>query len=419
MTQTPWRVVGGPLGTHTTGRARSLAGWAGIIVALTAVPVLIALALRSWCLVNGFGGQAPLWRACYSDLPAVLGSLRAGEPTSDPIVTGAATRLLAALVPGTGSSAQAAFVILYALLALSLLAVCALAVAAYRPEQPERALLLVLCPALPLGLLVSADLLGVTLATLGLLAWRLRHDATAGALLVLAVFSRSYALILLVVVLALAVRTGRSVRRLGLGALAGLGVVGALAAVMGWRWITTPLTQWWEAGQSYGSLWILPMLEGHPIPQPATPWLALAGWVLAGTVVLWVAGRPGAAPAAGDLALVGVVAVLLTSTAVPVQASLWLVPLVALSSLTWRDMLIWAGAEVLYFPMVWLYLGGLENPSRGLPAGWYSVFLLLRLAGMAYLAWRAVGVGTGSAATRDSSPRRSPSPAAASDPAAI
>lgn len=390
VTQTPWRVVGGPLGAHTTERARSLAGWAGILVGLTAVPVLVALALRGWCLVNGFGGQVPLWRACYSDLPAMLGALRAGEPSADPIVTAAVTRALAAVVPGSGSSGQATFVILYALLALVLLAVSALAVAAYRARRPERALLLVLCPALPLGLLVSADLVGVMLAVLALLAWRLRHDVPAGALLVLAAFSRSYALILVIVVLALAIRTGRGLRRLGLGALAGLGVVGLLTAAMGWEWITTPLTQWWDSVPSYGSLWVLPTLAGHPVPQPATPWIALAGWVLAGTVVLWVAGRPGRPTASGDLAVVGVVAVFLASTAVPVQASLWLVPLIALSALTWRDMIIWAGAEVLYFPMVWLYLGGLENPSRGLPAGWYAVFLVLRLAAMAYLAWRVV-----------------------------
>lgn len=393
MTQSPWRVVGGPLGRHTTNRARSLQGWAGLLVGLTAVPVLIALALRGWCLVHGFSGQVPLWRACYSDLPSMLGSLRAGGVTGDPIVTAAATKVLAALVPGTGSSAQSAFVILYALLALPLLAVCALAVAAYRDRQPERALMLLLCPALPLGLLVSADLFGVTLAVLALLAWRLRYDATAGVLLVLAVFSRSYALILVVVLIALAVQTGRSLRRLGLGSLMGLGVVGVLTAAMGWQSITAPLTQWWDTVPSYGSLWVLPALGGHSIPQPATPWIALAGWILAGTAVLWLSGRPGQPPAAGDLALVGVVAVLLTSTAVPVQASLWLVPLVALSSLTWRDMLIWAGTEVLYFPMVWLYLGGLENPDRGLPAGWYSFFLLLRLAGIGYLAVRALRVG--------------------------
>lgn len=408
MTQTPWRVMGGPLGAHTPDRARSLAGWAGLVVTLTAIPVLTALALRSWCLFHGFGGQVPLWRACYSDLPAMLGSLRAGEPTGDPIVTATVTKVLAAVVPGTGSSAQSAFVIVYALLALLLLAVCAVAGTAYRVGQPERGLLLVLCPALPLGLLVSADLVGVTLAVLALLAWRMRHDASAGALLVLAVFSRSYALILVVVVLALAVRSGRSLRRLGLGGLVGLGAVGALGAAMGWAWITTPLTQWWDSVPSYGSIWVLPTLAGHPIPQPATPWIALAGWVLAATVVLWVAGRPGRPATSGDLAVVGMVAVLLASTSVPVQASLWLVPLVALSSLSWRDMLIWAGTEVLYFPMVWLYLGGLENPSRGLPGGWYSVFLLLRLAGMAYLAWRIVA-GSGPSPGRGDIVRRSAS----------
>ena len=95
-------------------------------------------------------------------------------------------------------------------------------------------------------------------------------------------------------------------------------------------------------------------------------------------------------PALADVALLGVAAVLVTSTAVPVQASLWLVPLAAMSSLPRRDVLIWAGAEILYFPMVWLYLGGLENADRGLPGAWYVLVLALRVGAIAYLVWRIV-----------------------------
>jgi hypothetical protein len=38
--------------------------------------------------------------------------------------------------------------------------------------------------------------------------------------------------------------------------------------------------------------------------------------------------------------------------------------------------------------MVWLYLGGLSKADRGLPPAWYSVFLVLRVAGVLYLVWR-------------------------------
>ncbi|MCA1783379.1 MAG: hypothetical protein ABR500_06400 [Dermatophilaceae bacterium] len=390
MTQTPWRVLGGPLGAHTSPRLRSTAGWARLAALLAALPVLAALALRSWCLSNGFGGQAPLWRACYSDLPAALGAIRLGDAVGEPVVTALALEAVAAVVRGTDAGAMSTYVVVWGLVSLVAVAMLAVAVAAYRIDQPDRALLLVLSPVLPLTLLISADIAGVTLAVLGLLALRRRLDILSGVLLALAVFSRSYALIVVVVVLAGTVGSGRDPRRFLAGLAGGTAVVVALAAALGPTILTEPLRRWWETSPSYGSVWLLPTFAGAPIPQGVAPWLALAGWLVAAALVVWVVRAAPRAPALADVALIGVAAVLVTSTAVPVQASLWLVPLVALSSLPWRDMLIWAGAEALYYPMVWLYIGGLERADRGLPAGWYAFFLLLRLSGIAYLGYRAL-----------------------------
>lgn len=391
MSQTPWRVMGGPAGAHTAPQVTSAAGWARLAVLLTALPVLAALALRGWCLGNGWGGQAPLWRACYSDLPSALTTLRGGGEASEPVVTALAVRLVAAPVRAADVSAQSTYVLLWAMVGLVLLALIAVATAAYRLDDPSRALLVVLSPVVPLTLLLSAEILGVALAVLALLAWRRRLDAAAGVLLALAVFSRSYALILVLVLLAVAARSGRSPRAL----LAGLG--GAAAAIVGVAAllgeldrITQPVRDWWDAVPSYGSVWLLPSLAGFPVPTWLTPWLVLAGWVAAAALVFWYVGAARRTPATADVALLGVGAVLVTGSVVPVQASLWLVPLVALSALPWRDMLIWAAAEVLYYPMVWLYLGGLQEPDRGLPAGWYAFFLLLRLAAIGYLMWRVV-----------------------------
>jgi uncharacterized membrane protein len=89
-----------------------------------------------------------------------------------------------------------------------------------------------------------------------------------------------------------------------------------------------------------------------------------------------------------EVALVLVAVALLTGKAFPVQASLWLLPLVALCGLRWRAHLVWAGAEALHFVMVWLYVGGLSKPDRGLPPGWYAVFLVIRVAAVAYLVWQ-------------------------------
>jgi hypothetical protein len=80
-----------------------------------------------------------------------------------------------------------------------------------------------------------------------------------------------------------------------------------------------------------------------------------------------------------------------TGKAVPVQAGLWLLPLIALVGMQWRDHLIWAGFEATYFVAVWLYIAGLSKPDRGLPPRWYSTLLIMRLAAMLFLAvqvWR-------------------------------
>jgi hypothetical protein len=79
---------------------------------------------------------------------------------------------------------------------------------------------------------------------------------------------------------------------------------------------------------------------------------------------------------------------LVTGKSFPVQSSLWLVPLVALCGIRWRDHLVWAGAEAMHFVAVWLYVGGLSKPDRGMPPQWYAVFLLLRILAVLYLVWR-------------------------------
>jgi hypothetical protein len=77
-----------------------------------------------------------------------------------------------------------------------------------------------------------------------------------------------------------------------------------------------------------------------------------------------------------------------TGTTLTPQASLWLLPFVALVGLRWRDHLIWAGVEAAYFVAVWLYIAGLTTPDRGLPAPDYAAFLLARVLVVVYLAVR-------------------------------
>ncbi|MDQ2756845.1 MAG: hypothetical protein M3Y71_09830, partial [Actinomycetota bacterium] len=141
----------------------------------------------------------------------------------------------------------------------------------------------------------------------------------------------------------------------------------------------------------FGSVWLLPQLAGYPLPPGAVTSLAVLGWVAAlvtGALLALAAPRR---PTVAEVSLVMVAIVLATGKSVPVQSSLWLVPLVALVGLAWRDHLVWAGAEALHFGAVWLYIAAISVPDRGLPAGWYATFLVLRLTAMLWLVnrtWR-------------------------------
>ena len=83
--------------------------------------------------------------------------------------------------------------------------------------------------------------------------------------------------------------------------------------------------------------------------------------------------------------------VLATAPSLPLSASLWLVPLVALAGLRWRDHLLWAGAEAVHFVAFWLHRSAAFDPNHGLPDGWYAVATVVRVAAIAWLAacaWR-------------------------------
>ena len=119
----------------------------------------------------------------------------------------------------------------------------------------------------------------------------------------------------------------------------------------------------------------------------------MLGWVLALAVGAVLALTPQRRPAVAEVSLVMLAIVLVTGTTLTPQASLWLLPLVALVGLRWRDHLIWAGVEAAYFVAVWLYIAGLTTPDRGLPGRDYAVFVLARVAAVVYLAVRRLAPG--------------------------
>lgn len=372
-----------------------------LVALLAAVPVLAALWKQGPCLDEGWGGTEPFWRFCYSDLAVGVqtagaeGGLTAylfGDvPLDQPPLTGGLVALIAGLGPGEGPLATQRWVMgVWAVLAVVGLVLLSWWVRT-APGHRGDPLQVVLAPVAALTVLLSPDLLGVVLATGGLWAWSRRQPVLAGALLGAGVMARTYPALLLLVVAVHAWRTGRE---RDLGRLAGSAVaVAALVAlpllVLSPDTLTFSLSRWLDSPAGLGSIWYLPTLAGSPWPASVLTVVAVLGVLVAVVLgALLALGAP-STPRLAAVALVVVAVVLVTGKSFPVQTSLWLVPLVAMAGLRWREHLMWALAEGVHFVAVWLYLGGLQNPDRSLPVSWYAVALLARVAAVAFLAVRA------------------------------
>lgn len=394
-------VVGGPLGRHTSARARSWLSTVTPLLVLSSAMVGLGVAQRGHCVANGWNGTEQFWRGCFSDLPALyrIGNLDAGlggylsgaANVDHPVLTGSLMALVGGLVPAGDVLDQTRwYFLLWAVLAAVLVAATVYLTAATRPRHAGDAAIVAASPLLVIAPLVSSDVFGVALVAAGLWAWSRRHPVLAGVLLGLAATARTYPLLVLLALVLLGLRSGRLavVGRVLAGAAATVAVVLLPFVVSNPDAVTAPFSAWANAGAGLGSPWIVPELLGRPLPNGAVTALAVVGVVTAVLAGALFALGTDRRPSVAEVSLVLVALVLVTGKSFPVQASLWLLPLVALCGVRWRDHLVWVTAEAMHFAMVWLYIGGMSKADRGLPGPWYAVFLVLRVAAVLYLVWR-------------------------------
>lgn len=408
--------VGGVAGRRVAPGRR---GWwtvARVLVVCAMGMLSLAAVEKSHCAAVGWSTPDMFFHACYSDLPVVYqqSGLAAGNAPyaaashghylQQPVLSGLAMWTTAHLVP-TGTVVTQErwyFTIWTVVIALCLVGLVLVTVASAR-GRPWDAAHVALSPLIVPIALISPDIIGVLLATAGLLAWSRRRPVLAGVLLGLAVTARTYPILLILVIGLLAVRAGRTRQWL---ALAGTAVATIAVIVFPWlaanaSGVLSTYDGWRSAPAGYGSPWLIagiwgPQLGGHDLPgflaQALAPSsvtrLAAVGWVLAlvaGAVLALGAPRR---PRVAQVALVVVGIVLITGKSFPVQSSLWLLPLIALALPRWREHLIWFGAEAAYFVAVWLYAASATTPTRGLPGRAYVWFLVIRLLVVAMLVAR-------------------------------
>jgi len=394
------QVIGGPRGRHAAP-GPSWQVTAALLAALASIPVAFGVLLRIPCLRTGWVGEGQFWNACYSDLPNAYrdGGLAAGlggflqgaegaPTTGQPPLTGLALTAVAGLVPSAEreSSRVAWYFALWAV-ALTVLLLVIVWLVASSSRRPWSAAHVALSPVVALVGFVSADLLGVALASAGMWAWGRRRPGAAGILLGLAISARSYPVLILLAIGLLALRSGR-LRDFGRAASQAVITVGV---VYGGLWLLHPeaarssLEGWATATAGYGSPWLLPQLAGHPLPTGVVTGLAVVGWVVAVLVGAVLALSSARRPTLAEVSLVMVAIVLVTGKSFTVQSSLWLVPLVAWCLVQWRDHLIWAGAEALNFVAVWLTIAATKVPDRGMPNPWYAFFSMVRVLAVLWL----------------------------------
>ncbi len=407
------QVIGGPAGRRlasTTGVWRA----ATVLVLLSVFTLGFGVVQKEHCRARGWNTPDQFWHACYSDIPVLYGSVGlagSGRPglvsavdsgTLGPPLQATAMWAVSTVVDGGKATlGPRRYFDLSAIVLGGALVITVMLVTAAGDRRPWDAAHVALAPVVVTAGLLSYDLLAVALVTGSLVAWSRRRPLAAGILLGLAVDTRPLTAVIGVAVLAVALRAGR----LREGAVFG---AAAAACWLGIRLVLFPglgaglshAWQAWKAGTAgYGSIWLVPQLLADSRPDTATWWYtgpalsasaattaSLLGIVavLAVGVVLTLVTRD--RPRIAHVALFMLAGTLLVSKSVPVQASLLLVPLVALCGLRWRDHLLWAAAEVSYFVGTWLYIAASTKPDRGLPAGFYLVLLLWRLAMFGWLA---------------------------------
>jgi uncharacterized membrane protein len=397
-------IIGGPLGRYAAAARRTATtGWqpaAAVLVGLSSLTVALGVLQKGHCLTTGWSTPDQFWHACYSDLPVSSGVGHAmpylsGAPHLDqPLISGVVMWLVGLAVPdGSVLARQQWYFGLWAVLVAIIVMVLVVVTAASVPRAPWRAAHVALSPVLVLAGMVSVDLLGVLLASVALWAWGRNKVLLAGFVLGLAISARTYPLVLLVAIGLLAVRSGK------LGAwsrLAGTALATCLAVSLPWLVLNADglfavYRSWWRSAAGYGSVWLVSGLLGQSLPQGRVTVLVILGWVVAILVAAAFALSLDRRPTVAEVSLVMLVIVVVTGKAVPVQAALWLLPLIALVGLKWRDHLLWAGVEAIYFVAVWLYIAGISKPDRGLPPGLYAFLTMLRMAAWLFVlvqVWR-------------------------------
>lgn len=404
------QLIGGPAGRRArTGGHR---WWNPLrIMVLVLVAVFgLGMAQKSTCYSSGWflPGDAQYIHACYSDIPHLY-TTRGFDadlvPYFDsipeqiskapdihyleyPVLTGLFMEVASWLTPhGDQPHPEQDYWLVNSGMLLFCAIVLLVCVSRTNRRRPWDGLFIALSPALALTATINWDLFAVALASAGMLMWSRSRPLAAGVLIGLATAAKLYPVLLLGALFLLCLRAGR----LRAFAAALLGTVGAWLAVNlpvilfaheGWAQFYTFSR---NRPTDYGSLWLIIMERTHdPLSGVTAYATALMLLLCCGIAALALYARR--RPRIGQLAFLVVAALLVSNKVYSPQYVLWLLPLAVLARPRWRDLLIWQGAEVLYFLGIWMRLAYVTGAKHhGLTADAYHLAIGVHLLGILYL----------------------------------
>ncbi len=396
-----------------------------VVLAVACIAWLLAMVQKAPCAADHWGGEPTRYaQMCYSDVPYLYvsrGFAEAALPYADsdgrypdleyPVLIGYFAHVSARVTqmlhgspdvadrgevsvdslysrPDVEAERQDFFVVTAVLLAPFLLLSAWFLAGAHR-GRPWDAMAFAAAPVLVLSGLVNWDVLAITCLAGALWAWSRGRPLLSGVLVGLGTATKLYPLFLLGAFLVVALRRGQ----MGAFAKAVAGAVAAWAAVDlpamlygwdGWRgfWSFNA-----DRGADLGSLWLVASDLGASVTPATINRVSAVAFLLVCVGVLVLGLRARHVPRVPQLAFLVLVGFLVVNKVYSPQYVLWLLPLAVLARPRWRDLLVWQAGELLYFVMVWMYLGGYTAPATsGAHDVAYEWAIVIRVLAELYLA---------------------------------
>ena len=332
------------------------------------------------------------YRLCYSDLPVFYQTRGLGAGMSPfgleyPVLTNAfigfsrslALMFGAKLSPSDSQQILASANIFAAVNALLLffcfLVVCAACVELGRQHRQFDVLMVSTAPVVLAAGLVSWDMFGVALATLGTLFWSRKRPLLAGIFWGAGAAAVFHPLLFVIPVICLCLRAERieELSNMLVGFVLAFGIPMGLVNFFAPQQAAVYWTTLFHRSAELGSFWYVLKLMGiNPTTLGAIQVLLI---ILGALAVMWMCLFAPLRPRLGQVLFLAVAFFLIVNKVYSPQFVLWLVPLLFLARPRWREWLVWSIAEVAYFVAIWGHLAGklLAGGSASDRIYWFAV----------------------------------------------